>query len=374
MTIIDTNRRTTAKLECLKSKGVSAIIRYYARSTKQPEKRVTRTEAEAIVGAGLKLGIVQQSGGAGPGSFSHDAGLKDAAYARDYGAKVIGQPGGSAIYFAVDYDASQGEVNKRIVPYFEGVVEAFSAPTGMPSYDVGAYGSGLVCRTLLDLGLAKYTWLSQSSGFTGTAEFKKSKRWTLLQQMPSQLCGLGVDADDLNGSTFGEFSSLNSIGAPVAGSTGTMLAAAEGGPSFVEFVSGLNLRHFKPYELLVMGDRHGDPHSPCHGLNMPPPRELWLNIVPTVRILDQLRDRLGAPIRITNAYRSPGYNKCIGGAKESQHTAFRALDFYAEGGSRPVDWANMLRSMRDTEKLFRGGVGLYSSFVHLDTRGTNADW
>ena len=54
--------------------------------------------------------------------------------------------------------------------------------------------------------------------------------------------------------------------------------------------------------------------------------------------------------------------------------AFRAIDFMVEGNSRPTDWARALRSMRDDEGLFKGGVGLYASFVHLDTRGTNADW
>jgi len=46
--IIDTNHRTTAKLPSLSEKGVTAILRYYARFTKQNEKRLIRSEAEAI--------------------------------------------------------------------------------------------------------------------------------------------------------------------------------------------------------------------------------------------------------------------------------------------------------------------------------------
>ena len=26
------------------------------------------------------------------------------------------------------------------------------------------------------------------------------------------------------------------------------------------------------------------------------------------------------------------------------------------------------------DKLFQGGIGLYANFVHIDTRGWNADW
>ena len=53
---------------------------------------------------------------------------------------------------------------------------------------------------------------------------------------------------------------------------------------------------------------------------------------------------------------------------------FNAIDFAFEGNSRPVDWARTLRSMRDDERLFKGGVGLYASFVHVDTRGHDVDW
>lgn len=143
---------------------------------------------------------------------------------------------------------------------------------------------------------------------------------------------------------------------------------------FAEFINGLNLRFFKPYEFLVLGGRHTDPHSPAYGKNTLPPRMLWANIARTAQVLDAFRLRIGAPVRITNAYRSPEYNKAIGGAKASQHVEFNALDFIVEGGSRPSHWVRTLRGMRDEEKLFKGGIGQYPSFAHLDTRGSNADW
>ncbi|MGA0565671.1 N-acetylmuramidase domain-containing protein [Ancylobacter sp. VNQ12] len=58
---------------------------------------------------------------------------------------------------------------------------------------------------------------------------------------------------------------------------------------FTTFVSGLGLRHFKPYELLTMGHQHSDPDSPAFGLNAPPPRALWPNIIETVQVLDGKR-------------------------------------------------------------------------------------
>jgi hypothetical protein len=53
------------------------------------------------------------------------------------------------------------------------------------------------------------TWLSQSSGFRGTAAFKASRRWNILQALPvKHFCDFDddVDPDEINGnSDFGGF-------------------------------------------------------------------------------------------------------------------------------------------------------------------------
>lgn len=144
--------------------------------------------------------------------------------------------------------------------------------------------------------------------------------------------------------------------------------------AFAGQVTSWNLKFFKPYEFLILGGRHGDPQSPAFGKNRLPPQELWPRMMRTAQILDAFRLRIGAPVRITNAYRSPEYNKAIGGARSSLHVEFNALDFVVEGGSTPAQWVRTLRGMRNDEKLFKGGVGLYPSFAHVDTRGENADW
>ena len=144
--------------------------------------------------------------------------------------------------------------------------------------------------------------------------------------------------------------------------------------AFADFINGLNLRFFKQYEFLVLGGRHSDPHSPAFGKNTLPPRDMWSQMALTAQILDAFRLRIGAPVRITNAYRSPEYNRAIGGAKGSQHMKFNALDFVVEGGSTVGHWVRTLRVMRNEERMFKGGIGQYSSFAHLDTRGVNVDW
>jgi len=230
--IIDTNHRTTASLTRLANAGVTAIIRYYARFTSQPEKRLTRAEAEAILDAGMSIGAVHQAAGDRATAFSHDSGVADATSARNYGAKVIGQPEGSAIYFAVDFDATQADVNRRIVPYFRAVQMVMGSADQLPTYRVGAYGSGTVLKTLLDADLVDFTWLSQSLGFSGSRAFKASNRWTLFQHLPSKVGGLDVDVDELNPAMidFGAFDRLDPLTPPlvVKARSGLRLRAGPG--------------------------------------------------------------------------------------------------------------------------------------------------
>jgi len=143
--------------------------------------------------------------------------------------------------------------------------------------------------------------------------------------------------------------------------------------NFIDLIEDLNLRYFKPYEFWVKGPSNDNPESAAFKKNTDPPAELWTNILPTAKVIDEFRKRIGASVVITNAYRSPLYNKAVGGAKQSQHLKFRAVDFVVRGNSTPADWASVLKAMR-TEGLFKGGIGTYSSFVHVDTRGENVDW
>ena len=86
--------------------------------------------------------------------------------------------------------------------------------------------------------------------------------------------------------------------------------------------------------------------------------------------MQEARNRLGKPIRITSAYRSPAYNKRIGGVSNSTHVRFNALDLVTD---KPAALYLLLLDLR-REGLFKGGLGLYRSFVHIDSRGHNATW
>jgi uncharacterized protein YcbK (DUF882 family) len=96
--------------------------------------------------------------------------------------------------------------------------------------------------------------------------------------------------------------------------------------------------------------------------------------VPVLRIVDELRESYGRPCRILSSYRSPEYNKAVGGAQFSQHKEFSALDITFDGLSTQRVYERLI-AWRKAGK-FTGGLGLYisSGFVHIDTRGRNSTW
>lgn len=171
-------------------------------------------------------------------------------------------------------------------------------------------------------------------------------------------------------------------------------------PTFSDFVSGLQLVNFSAAELLVNTERP---------TNSVPPEAIWDNIGPTITALQTLRTGFGGAISINSVYRAHNYNKHIqDAARLSQHVGFNAIDFtLADRAQLPALHARLI-DLRDTwitaprvftraavhvesdlipsrplewresngrrQFLFRGGVKLYNTFIHIDTRGVNSNW
>ena len=135
---------------------------------------------------------------------------------------------------------------------------------------------------------------------------------------------------------------------------------------FQSFLDRNQIEFFTAREVLFLGASNA-----WLKLNTVPDPSLWPNILPALAAADELRRRLGKPIQILSAYRNPAYNRAIGGARNSQHTQFRALDLTAKV---PIpELARLAKQIRQ-EKIFTGGLGIYPGFIHLDSRPTNADW
>lgn len=97
------------------------------------------------------------------------------------------------------------------------------------------------------------------------------------------------------------------------------------------------------------------------------------NVKELAEQLEALREKLGSPIFINSGYRSPHYNKKIGGVKTSQHLTGKAADIRVPG-YRPRDVAQAIEQLIAQGKMKEGGIGVYPTFVHYDIRGTKARW
>lgn len=103
------------------------------------------------------------------------------------------------------------------------------------------------------------------------------------------------------------------------------------------------------------------------------PLELIPNLQKLAEQLQVLRDFLGVSLHINSGYRSPAYNKKIGGAKFSQHVQGKAADISCSKFTPEQIHAAILQLIKEG-KMLEGGVGIYNSWVHYDTRGTAARW
>lgn len=184
--IIDVNVDVTKHLSDLKRAGVETIFGYL-NPLGQNEKALTPNRARAIAASGLRLGLVSE----GWGDFAHHgisaaAGKRDALHALRI-APTLGVTDEAVVYFAVDQDATWGQIMALVIPYFQ----AIHANAG--GCRIGVYGSGAVCETLLQHQLVEKAWLAQSSGWLRTREFNLSGKWHIKQLLPSRIAGVSCD-------------------------------------------------------------------------------------------------------------------------------------------------------------------------------------
>ena len=94
--------------------------------------------------------------------------------------------------------------------------------------------------------------------------------------------------------------------------------------------------------------------------------------------LEPLRAKYGS-VTILSGFRTRSHNRKVRGASNSFHvyTAHdgndQAADIRCRGGS-PRKWHATLAAIRRNKRGGKGGLGLYSTFVHVDLRDYPANW
>jgi hypothetical protein len=188
----------------LKGGHLDFVARYY----RDPASRwpaLSAAEARTVSSAAMKLVALWESHSHRPDYFSYASGYSDAIAAYRQ-AKAIGQPAGSAIYFAVDYNAQEPDVSGPVDRYFRGIAAGLAAATGRaPEYRVGVYGSGTVCDYLKRARLAELAWLSNSTAWTGYNSFTD---WDIRQGPRSPSLSFSQDSNEARGE-YGGFQVAN---------------------------------------------------------------------------------------------------------------------------------------------------------------------
>ena len=103
------------------------------------------------------------------------------------------------------------------------------------------------------------------------------------------------------------------------------------------------------------------------------PLQVFNNVIEVAENLEVIRAHFNSPVTINSAYRSPVYNRRVGGAATSQHLSGRAADIVIDGVS-PDEVADAIEFLIETGLMKEGGLGRYDTFTHYDIRGKKARW
>lgn len=88
-----------------------------------------------------------------------------------------------------------------------------------------------------------------------------------------------------------------------------------------------------------------------------------------VAVLQKIREHFGKPVVLNSGFRTASYNKKVGGATYSQHQYGTAADIRISGVT-----PKKIAEYAETLLPGKGGIGIYSSFVHVDVREVKSRW
>lgn len=174
---------TKETAEAFRADGYEFVCRYLVPAG---WKRLTKEEAELIGATGMKLVSVFETT-ADRALGGREAGLADGASAART-AEAIGQPKGSAIYFAVDFDAAPAQM-QTVLAYIRGAGEA------APDFLAGVYGSYAVIEAAKTAGACSRFWQTYAWSYGAKADSIQ-----LFQYENDVIVnGIGIDRNDSYG-------------------------------------------------------------------------------------------------------------------------------------------------------------------------------
>lgn len=164
---------TEERARVLKQNGFEVVGRYL---TGGDYKELRPNELTTIFNAGLKAFIIYQENNRLISDFSYIAGKKAGMLALSAAIeKKI--PNNTVIYFAVDLDVYEEQIESYIIPYFQGINDYIGN-----RYKVGIYGPRLVCTKVSEHRLSTSSFVANmSSGFSCNIGQTMPKDWCFNQ-------------------------------------------------------------------------------------------------------------------------------------------------------------------------------------------------
>jgi peptidoglycan hydrolase-like protein with peptidoglycan-binding domain len=170
---------TDARAKWLVSNKYRIVGRYLYHPDPSYEKQIQPGELETILANGLNAFPIFQVHGRNVSEYNYPTGYQHGLKAHEM-AEGFGINRGTTIYFAVDYDTTQEEIDANVIPYFHGVASALAAQG--KKYVHGVYGSRNVCINVTNKTYARYSFVSGMSwGFSGNLGFPLPANWSFNQ-------------------------------------------------------------------------------------------------------------------------------------------------------------------------------------------------
>jgi cell wall-associated NlpC family hydrolase len=204
----------------LKQNNIDSVIRYISRGDQT--KCIDVNELQALIGAGIAVGIVYELYGGSPeyGGLAASINAASGKLDGEYALKTLKQlrvPQGVVVYFAVDTDVdNNNDINTYVIPYFQSAKQTIGG-----YYRIGAYGCGSTCAAALDTAGCDKAWLANANLWTGYQQFLAEGRAAIIQGKGSNQSS--YDPDTIKDTDWGSFKSL-AASAPAA--TAAAIAAA----------------------------------------------------------------------------------------------------------------------------------------------------
>lgn len=185
------------RAQVLKSNGYLTVGRYLTTvQGSSLDKKIQPYELAAIFGAGLTIFPIFQEAGSAVENFSYTQGVAAAKKAHA-AASGYGFRSGTVIYFAVDFDATQDQIEQAVVPHFEGIRDGLGSLGGR-TYKVGVYGARNTCRQVSDRSLASFSFVSgMSTGYSGNLGYALPGNWAF-DQIQTTTVGTGSSTIEID--------------------------------------------------------------------------------------------------------------------------------------------------------------------------------